>query len=362
MEQHDYPAIIADLTRGLKDNVKKFSERLDDIRDRIDDTARCYCLVERAFEWTLSTINFMSQFKLEVDPTLAFLNENLQKLEAFVRTHPSLSKDNFLEMDQIAARLKNPKLTEQCAIARARCQEAESLTVAKETTFLKAKFVLVPARPVEENSLRSYFPATPIKRDLTAALSFDSTPFRNSTLRQASIPEMDENFCGSEPPFIDADSTAGTDSVPIGSVSSTNDDFPSLETVSCQGLERRPKGNMKRSLTWQCGEGGTSRGERTGCGDQSGENDDGSDGKFSDEDFSNAERARVNRRESWTVPTSNSHLMACLPKETSGNCGEFAGYGNNATLVMQELIQTEQDYIAALRFVIDVSFHRKLFR
>ncbi|XP_055357987.1 triple functional domain protein-like isoform X2 [Paramacrobiotus metropolitanus] len=343
-EQADYPTVAIELCRALKDNLKKFADRLDDVRDRIDDTARCYCLVERAFEWTLNTINFMSQFKLEPEPTLLFLNEHLQKMESYVRVHPALTKDNFKEMDQIAARLKVSKLSEQCIIAKNRCQEAEALVIAKETSFLKAKFALIPVKCLDDTA-----------KNRASPFSAEVIPYRN--FRQPSIPEMDETSSSSEPPFIDADSVTGTDSLVIGSVSSVLEDYPTALDVH---VERRNKtGNMKRSLTWQAGE--CSRASSGSSSDKSSGNSEENEGKFSAEDFAHTDKARVNRRESWTVPTSNSHLLACLPKDTgnavSGSAGaglDSAGhYGSNALLVMQELIQTELDYVTALRFVID---------
>ena len=136
----------------------------------------------------------MFQISLSPDPTLTIFNESLTKLDLYVRAHPPLTPDNFHEMDQIAHKLKLTKLIDQCKLARQRCQDAEALTIAKETAFLKAKFALVPALPAQE--FVTFLPRnrTPI-----------STPFRESPFgTQYSIPVTDETLSSADTtPFID---------------------------------------------------------------------------------------------------------------------------------------------------------------
>ncbi|XP_014663540.1 PREDICTED: pleckstrin homology domain-containing family G member 4B-like [Priapulus caudatus] len=68
---------VRELSKTLKREMKGFSARLEDTREVIENTAQCYKLLDKAYEWALQAMKYISTMKMELHSASA---EGLAKL------------------------------------------------------------------------------------------------------------------------------------------------------------------------------------------------------------------------------------------------------------------------------------------
>ncbi|XP_013778236.2 uncharacterized protein LOC106462819 isoform X2 [Limulus polyphemus] len=127
------------LTSSLGEHIQYFAERLEDTRERLEDSARCYSLLDRSYEWAVEAMKFVSHLKTEKITHPKELMKLIKSLQDYVDNNPPIREEAFKEMLDLATKLENDSLFEQCKIAQARCQDTNDLIKARQATLLRAK-------------------------------------------------------------------------------------------------------------------------------------------------------------------------------------------------------------------------------
>ncbi|XP_025409795.1 rho guanine nucleotide exchange factor 40-like isoform X2 [Sipha flava] len=105
---------LKDLAKSLKQHLRGFSDRLEETRERLEDTSRCFYLLDKAYDWALECMKYIS---VKHDSC------NVKELRRYLMAHPSPTAQHFSEMMMLANKLNNEKLMKQCKVAMVRCEE-----------------------------------------------------------------------------------------------------------------------------------------------------------------------------------------------------------------------------------------------
>ncbi|XP_069113998.1 puratrophin-1-like isoform X2 [Argopecten irradians] len=132
-----------ELARTLKKHLQLFTGRLEETRERIESTASCYHLLDKTYEWALDAMKYVASMKMEHCSTVEGLDKLLRSLQSYLRDHPMMKEETFVSMMDLAKKLRNEKLMEQCRVAKARCEETHNLLTARQTTLREAKDKMV---------------------------------------------------------------------------------------------------------------------------------------------------------------------------------------------------------------------------
>jgi hypothetical protein len=130
---------IKEVARELKSRMKNFSSRLEDIRDQIENTAKCYHLLDKSYEWALNTMKYVASMKTETGATSEGIDKLLSSLDLYQREHLPIPDQTFELMSELAAKLNHERLQEQCSVAKSRCVETRELLRVRKETLQKAK-------------------------------------------------------------------------------------------------------------------------------------------------------------------------------------------------------------------------------
>ncbi|KAH9515623.1 hypothetical protein Btru_011574 [Bulinus truncatus] len=139
-----------DLAKTLKRQLRTFTSQLEEARERIEGTAKCYQLLDKSYEWALEAMKYVSSMKMEHSATADGLDKLLRSLNIYLSEHPPLGEDSFSTMMEAAQTLKNEKLLEQCRLAKARCQETFQLLQLRQTTLRRARNQLEVEQALKE--------------------------------------------------------------------------------------------------------------------------------------------------------------------------------------------------------------------
>lgn len=80
-------------------------------------------------------MKYVASMKMEHCATPEGLEKLLHSLELYLQEHPPISEDTFTNMSDIAKRLGNDKLLEQCLTAQNRCLETQKMLTLRGTTL-----------------------------------------------------------------------------------------------------------------------------------------------------------------------------------------------------------------------------------
>ncbi|XP_008488243.1 puratrophin-1 isoform X2 [Diaphorina citri] len=295
---------LKDLARNLRQHLRGFSERLEDTRERLEDTSRCYYLLDRAYEWALEAMKYISRVKPEdqtsIEPTV-------KQLRQYLMAHPPLASEHFTEMIQLAKKLNNDKLIEQCKVAQCRCEE----TLEQIRSYLGA------------DSTHQWNTSTPLpsrRKSLAPSPSPHHTPSHacpcwdpgdNSTLPSPSIPE--ECYCRT----------------------GNHSNHP-----------------LQRSCTWQYPtENYDEEEDKVSSVDNTTEGSD--TGKSGEECCEEPSENSLSKPMPPVSVNSHLHYSQLSLDLDSASCGvQTLKTQKNLLFIMREMIQTERDYVKSLEYVI----------
>ena len=103
----------------------------------------------QSYEWALEAMKYVASMRMEHCATASGLDKLLHSLEHYLQHHPPMSDDTFLHMMDMAQRLHNDKLLEQCRLAKTRCQETYHLLLLRQNTLQRACDQLVAEQGVD---------------------------------------------------------------------------------------------------------------------------------------------------------------------------------------------------------------------
>nr|XP_022340568.1 pleckstrin homology domain-containing family G member 4B-like isoform X5 [Crassostrea virginica] len=128
-----------ELARTLKKHLQSFTSKLEDTREQIERTAKCYQLLDKTYEWALDAMKYVASMKMEHCETLNGLDKLLRSLELYLRDHPVMKQETFTCMFDLAEKLHSDKLLEQCRVAKERCDETQKLLTLRQCTLKRAR-------------------------------------------------------------------------------------------------------------------------------------------------------------------------------------------------------------------------------
>lgn len=76
----------------------------------------CVTLKFQAYEWALEAMKYMSRVKPE---DVQHPGQSVKQLRQYLMTHRPPATEHFTEMAQLAQKLRNEKLLEQCKVSQA---------------------------------------------------------------------------------------------------------------------------------------------------------------------------------------------------------------------------------------------------
>ena len=84
-------------------------------------------------------MKYVASMKMESCATPEGLEKLLRSLELYLQEHPPITDETFKHMLEIAHKLKNDKLVEQCQTAENRCQETQNMLTLRGNTLKQFK-------------------------------------------------------------------------------------------------------------------------------------------------------------------------------------------------------------------------------
>jgi len=107
---------LADLARSLRTTLRGFSDRLEGTRERLEDTSRCFHLLDRALGWALNAGRHVQRAATATATGGVPIATDWKQLEHYLMAHPPPSQHHLQEMLQLAKRLGNERLLDQCKV------------------------------------------------------------------------------------------------------------------------------------------------------------------------------------------------------------------------------------------------------
>ena len=93
----------------------------------------------QSYEWALDAMKYVASMKMETAATPAGLDKVTSSLDLYLREHPPIADTTFNSMLELAERLENDKLHEQCRVAQARCHETSNLLRTRQAALRRAR-------------------------------------------------------------------------------------------------------------------------------------------------------------------------------------------------------------------------------
>lgn len=75
-------------------------------------------LFMQAYEWALEAMKFVSRLKMDQYSSPDQLLCLMKHLHRYLDSHPTLGEETFTEMIELAKKLENERLLEQCKVSR----------------------------------------------------------------------------------------------------------------------------------------------------------------------------------------------------------------------------------------------------
>ncbi|XP_068244385.1 uncharacterized protein [Palaemon carinicauda] len=379
---------VRELARALHLHLTQFTERLHHTRDRLEDTARCYHLLDKAYEWALEAMKVVGRVKNEGLASPDQVGAAARALTTYLEEHPPIPEDTFTAMNALATNLNNHTLLQQCKMAQVRCQETNELLRSRQAVLQKAKRQMefdcqsfVDLGEVlgggEEMSPLAWLACSPLNASgrRRSVSSIGSRP-RDSLSRCPSLDTDDDSVFLDPPPppppskiplegrtslggikevresaedlqqssSLPNNSTQKHTSTPSGTATSSSGSSGTSGTSSCSSSDSSGPISinnkfMKRSNTWQYGLVPK---------------------EHSDENSGLDDGVPLSPTSAKSIPSFsvNSHLLIRgsqlnLSFNTDELSQEEVKKSKTLLMIMRELIQTERDYVSSLEYIIE---------
>ncbi|CAH1780228.1 unnamed protein product [Owenia fusiformis] len=183
---------LKDVAKTLKTHMNDFTNRLEGTREKIDDTAKCYCLLDKSYEWALDTMKYMSRMKMESCTTTEEMDKMLQNIDFYTQQHPPVSPEDFSSLIDLSHKTNNEKLQEQCRLAKSRCEDTDKLLKLRRVTLEKAKDKLITENVSKRRSISSISEES-VSSDFMSQLARDQCSVSPRVTRRHNVNTNKEN-------------------------------------------------------------------------------------------------------------------------------------------------------------------------
>ncbi|XP_070386938.1 puratrophin-1-like isoform X5 [Dermacentor albipictus] len=358
-----------ELAVSLKHHLECFTEKLEDTREKLEDTSRCYLLLDHSYEWALDAMKFVSSMKMDSAATPESMTQLMRLLQDYQEEHPAPSEQNFSEMLDLASKLDNPKLVEQCKTAQARCRETAELMEARHATLLRAR------QQLELEGRKSPSLATSFRSSAMDGCSLfpqnswtpgsTSTPYC-SFVRRRSIATTQPHLYSTPPPMNSYTAFPASGGTSVVQDSFALDQYiqEKEEQLLSQGLitddltRRGPVTSISRSFLESRSKDGCPRSAGLSALREKVRNSLHKEGHQC-----RPQRKLMRRSYTWQlceealsrasdrVRAQNERLVS--DRTAMADLEGSDGLARTLLLVMREMVQTERDYVKSLAYIIE---------
>ncbi|XP_041455647.1 puratrophin-1-like [Lytechinus variegatus] len=112
---------------ALKDQLHTFSQSLENKRKEIEEAVWLYTMLDKAYEWSLGGMKFVAMLGIEETSNRERCRVHLCTLEKYLRENPVISDDDFKKMLELARTLDKGKCVQQGEFAQRRCKETHGM-------------------------------------------------------------------------------------------------------------------------------------------------------------------------------------------------------------------------------------------
>lgn len=375
---------VRELARALHLHLTQFTSRLHHTKDRLEDTARCYHLLDKAYEWALEAMKVVGRVKGEGMASPEQVGLAARALQQYLEEHPPIPDDTFTAMQDLATQLQNTTLLQQCKMAQSRCQETHDLLVSRQAALIKARRQM-------EFDCQSFVDLGEVMggdgESASSPLAWLAASPLNRSGRRQSVTSIGSRGGGREPLSRCTSLDTDDDSVFMMEATTNNN---SSQCIKAQLEPRNSLGGIKevRESTEDLnnqGDNCSSSGSSSEASGKAMEQQAGTSGtsscSSSDSCGPSVNKQKVFKRaDTWQfmpnkddnneytlesyspdkrpVSTANSHLLIRssqlnLSFNTDDLSQEELKKSKTLLMIMRELIQTERDYVNSLEYIIE---------
>ncbi|MFT7817288.1 pleckstrin homology domain-containing family G member 4B-like [Arapaima gigas] len=137
--------------------LRDFSQRVEDLRDKLDKTVRLYEFFDKAYKWALEGMRHLAGISTEDCSLPEKCHTAIKCLEGYHQQHPEIPDSMFQDMKDLALELKNDTGLKQWTFAWSKCQETKKMFKKKLAMALQTHRSL----PLEGNRQTSSGEAMP---------------------------------------------------------------------------------------------------------------------------------------------------------------------------------------------------------
>ena len=170
-------------------------------------------------------MKYVASMRMEHCATASGLDKLLRSLEHYLQQHPPMNDETFVHMIDMAQRLHNEKLLEQCRVAKARCQETYHLLLLRHNTLQRARDQLVAEHGVEglgdiledsaQEAASGAEKADSGKMQEVSASDKDTVKTGGVGMSSSSVKAGSVSLTASQPPSGDLKSVAEEEDLPV---------------------------------------------------------------------------------------------------------------------------------------------------
>ncbi|XP_071959000.1 puratrophin-1-like isoform X2 [Antedon mediterranea] len=386
---------VRTLGRELRQQLRSFMTRLEGKRVTIDDAVELYSMLDKSYEWALGGMKFVAMLGIEEINSCDKCIGQEKKIDDYLEKHPPITEEQFEKMRELSKRLRKQKCLQQCEFAEKRCSESNSLIhkkllhlqEAKEKLKLKEneKYALekrtqrqqetIPAEKSvrfnrnEESEVNSgnssdgeLFRRTQIKPTTTPPKHRDS--FHSNVSEDSGISIGDKNIdrtlnITQERNDESINKTAIETQSP--SMSGQTIEEEKVETTSDVKVD---EGYVEKDTEEEVEEtkSDSSRSRKSGVHEMATESSSSKDGSDRIAEVEEEEEISIPEQQ-WKPHTANRHLRNSVVESplksvrlksqlSDGNFYE----GKKMLMIIDEIIQTEEDYVMALKYIMQNYF------
>lgn len=380
---------VRELARALHLHLTQFTERLHHTRDRLEDTARCYHLLDKSYEWALEAMKVVGRVKGEGLASPEQVGSAARALSAYLEEHPPIADDTFTAMNTLATRLNNHTLLQQCKMAQMRCQETSELLRNRQAILQKAKRQMefdcqsfVDLGEIlgggEDMSPLAWLASSPLNASgrRRSVSSVGSRP-RESLSRCPSLDTDDDSVFLDPPPPPPPAKTPLEARTSLGGIKEVRESAEDLQQSSTLPTSTSQKLTTSTSGVTTSSSGSSGTSGSSSCSSSESSGPVSINKKFmkrantwqfglvpkehADENTSLDDGGLLSPSSHKTLPPSssvNSHLLIRgsqlnLSINTEDLTQAEVKKNKTLLLIMRELIQTERDYVNALEYIIE---------
>ncbi|MBN3299352.1 SL9A5 protein, partial [Amia calva] len=131
--------VYEDKVHSFWEQLKDFSQRVEDTKEKIDKTVKLYEFFDKAYEWALEGMRHLACITMEDCSMPEKCDTVIKCLQGYSRQHPPIPEARFQEMKELAGELKSDKGLKQWKFAWSKCQETRQMFEKKLEAALRTR-------------------------------------------------------------------------------------------------------------------------------------------------------------------------------------------------------------------------------